>query len=155
MTCKNKTLRKKKMLDLMIRRKLSPKKKKIIQTYGKDMIAEMYLDLLNLSEIKKKGFLMNFSKNRRGSNQLEREEFDDPNFKFVDKSMFNTTKVLKEGGEYRKKVNNSQGRSLFNDLKNSSIMDGSRSRSIRARSSKHRRKVQITHTNFVRKDYYL
>ena len=52
MIYKNKTLKKKRMLDLMTKRKMSPKKKQIIKTYGKDMIAEMYLDLMNLAEIK-------------------------------------------------------------------------------------------------------
>ena len=54
MISKNKIMKKKRMLDLMISRKLSSKKKQIIKTYGKDMIAEMYLDLLNLSEVKGK-----------------------------------------------------------------------------------------------------
>jgi len=47
------TVKKKKMLDLMIQKKLSTKKKKIIKTYGQDMIAEMYLDLLNVTEYQK------------------------------------------------------------------------------------------------------
>jgi hypothetical protein len=47
---RNKNLKKKRMLDLMIRKKMSSKKKQIIQTYGKEMIAEMYLDLLNITE---------------------------------------------------------------------------------------------------------
>ena len=144
-----KTMRKKKMLDLMIRRKLSPKKKKIIQTYGKDMIAEMYLDLINLSEIKKKEFLTNFGNKRRGSNQILTNEFDDPSFQFVDKSMFNKAKGLQEGREINKQMNSSQGKSLFNDLKNSSIMDASRSRSVRSKSSKQRRKVRTNQSYYV------
>jgi len=38
------------MLELMIRKKMSSKKKEIIHAYGKDMIAEMYLDLLNVTD---------------------------------------------------------------------------------------------------------
>jgi hypothetical protein len=38
------------MLDLMMQKKLSRRKKKIIKVYGKDMLAEMYLDLLNITE---------------------------------------------------------------------------------------------------------
>ena len=38
------------MLDLMLQNKMSRRKKKIIKVYGKDMLAEMYLDLLNVTE---------------------------------------------------------------------------------------------------------
>ena len=43
-------IKKKHMLDLMMQKKLSRRKKKIIKVYGKDMLAEMYLDLLNITE---------------------------------------------------------------------------------------------------------
>lgn len=38
------------MLDLMMQKKMSRRKKNIIKVYGKDMLAEMYLDLLNITE---------------------------------------------------------------------------------------------------------
>lgn len=37
------------MLDLMMK-KMTRRKKNIIKIYGKDMLAEMYLDLLNITE---------------------------------------------------------------------------------------------------------
>ena len=43
-------IKKKHMLDLMMQKKMSRRKKKIIKVYGKDMLAEMYLDLLNITE---------------------------------------------------------------------------------------------------------
>lgn len=43
-------IKKKHMLDLMMQKKLNRRKKKIIKVYGKDMLAEMYLDLLNITE---------------------------------------------------------------------------------------------------------
>ena len=70
MICRNKTLKKKRMLDLITKRKMSPKKKQIIKTYGKDMIAEMYLDLINLAEIKNKTGLMNLIKDDNFSDQI-------------------------------------------------------------------------------------
>lgn len=45
------------MLDLMTKKVLSTKKKRIIKTYGSDMIAEMYLDLMNVTEGKKRARL--------------------------------------------------------------------------------------------------
>ena len=38
------------MLELMIQKKMNDRKKNIIKIYGKDMLAEMYLDLLNITE---------------------------------------------------------------------------------------------------------
>ena len=38
------------MLNLFIKRKINPKNKKVIKAYGKDIIAEMYFDLLNFTE---------------------------------------------------------------------------------------------------------
>jgi hypothetical protein len=43
-------IKKKHMLDLMMQKKMNRRKKKIIKVYGKDMLAEMYLDLLNINE---------------------------------------------------------------------------------------------------------
>ena len=43
-------IKKKHMLDLMMQKKMSTRKKKIIKVYGKDMLAEMYLDLLNITD---------------------------------------------------------------------------------------------------------
>lgn len=43
-------MKKKHMLDLMMQKKMSHRKKNIIRVYGKDMLAEMYLDLLNITE---------------------------------------------------------------------------------------------------------
>ncbi|CAI2384412.1 unnamed protein product [Moneuplotes crassus] len=143
-----KTLRKMKMLDLMTRKKLSRKKKKIIQTYGKDMISEMYLDLMNLSEMKRNEILMNFNKDRRGSSRIHQNEFDDPNYRFVDKSMFNQTRALQEGKEMNQKLIASQGKSLFKDLK-CSIMDSSYRMTNRAKSSKNRKRVKRNHNKFL------
>lgn len=47
---KKNIIKKKHMLDLMLQKKMSRRKKKIIKIYGKDMLAEMYLDLLNVTE---------------------------------------------------------------------------------------------------------
>ena len=38
------------MLELMIQKKMNERKKNIIKIYGKDMLAEMYLDLLNITD---------------------------------------------------------------------------------------------------------
>lgn len=43
------TVKKKNMLDLMTQNALSSRKKRIIKTYGSEMIAEMYLDLMNIT----------------------------------------------------------------------------------------------------------
>ena len=146
MICKNKTLKKKRMLDLMTKRKMSPKKKQIIKTYGKDMIAEMYLDLINLAEIKNKSNLMNYNVNRRKSNEINSNEFDDPNFTFVDKSMFNQTQTLKSPKNQVKNLAQSHGKTLFKDLKNSSFMENKyRSRSVRRKHSKGNSRQNNTH----------
>lgn len=87
---------------------MSPKKKQIVKTYGKDMIAEMYLDLLNLTHNKrhsKEGG--RHKKQHKKTNNVTivseertikvQEEFDigDHNFKFVESSMFTQTQTLK------------------------------------------------------------
>ena len=46
-------VKKKKILDIMTQKPLSPRKKRMIKTYGSNMIAEMYLDLMTVSEAKK------------------------------------------------------------------------------------------------------
>jgi hypothetical protein len=139
MTFKNKTLKKKKMLDLFIKKKLSTKKKRIIQTYGKDMIAEMYLDLLNLHENKKKSFnnginMQKYSK-RRNSNDVVKRNSNE-NFKLIDKSMFDNSQDIASNKPSRNLGLNTK--SFVEELKNNSFIDRFKSRSAKSKHRSHK-----------------
>lgn len=139
MTIKNKTLKKKKMLDLFIKKKLSPKKKRIIQTYGKDMIAEMYLDLLNLHENKKKSFSKNinmqrYSKRRNSSGAVKKKSNE--NFKLIDKSMFDNSQEI---GSHKPSRNfGLNTKSFVEELKNNSFIDRFKSQSAKSKHRSHK-----------------
>jgi hypothetical protein len=97
-------IKKKHMLDLMMQKKMNRRKKKIIKVYGKDMLAEMYLDLLNINEgevIPKrllsplavkvpKNIRIGRSKKSRWNNNSTIPIQDSRNFKFNGGSMFNS-----------------------------------------------------------------
>jgi hypothetical protein len=97
-------IKKKHMLDLMMQQKMNTRKKKIIKVYGKDMLAEMYLDLLNINEgevIPKrllsplagkvpKNIRVGRSKKSRWNNNSTIPAQDSRNFKLNGGSMFNS-----------------------------------------------------------------
>lgn len=134
MISKSKILKKKRMLDLMIKRKLSPQKKQIIKTYGKDMIAEMYLDLVNLTGIKGKSF-------KRRSNEINKKEFEDTSFQFVDRSMFNQTHIMKGLHHTPKTLASYKNKSMLRNFKNKSLVRKYRPRSVRAKNSRYKKKT--------------
>jgi hypothetical protein len=112
-------IKKKHMLDLMMQKKMNRRKKKIIKVYGKDMLAEMYLDLLNITEgevIPKrllsplagkvpKNIRIGRSKKSRWNNNSTIPMQNSRNFKFNGGSMFNSP------NDRNRSVNKSRSRS--------------------------------------------
>jgi hypothetical protein len=129
----NKTLKKKTMLDLFIKKKLSSNKKRIIQTYGKDMIAEMYLDLLNLQQNKKNSNnnnkMQNYSRNN-SPNQVAKQN-SNKDSKLKDKSIFG--KSLKIDYQKSTRTAGLSQKTLVEDLKNSSFINRFKSVSTRSK----------------------
>jgi hypothetical protein len=129
----NKTLKKKTMLDLFIKKKLSLNKKRIIQAYGQDMIAEMYLDLLNLQQNKKtcnnNNKMQNYSRNN-SSNQVSKDN-SNKDFKLTDKSIFGKSLST----DYQKSTRNAGlgQNTLVEDLKNSSFINRFKSISTKSK----------------------
>lgn len=112
-------IKKKHMLDLMMQKKMSTRKKKIIKVYGKDMLAEMYLDLLNITEgetIPKrilsplsgripKNFKRNRSKKNNWNNDSTVPQTLDKTFKLNSTSIFNSPNNKKSGRNKTRNLN--------------------------------------------------
>lgn len=124
-------IKKKHMLDLMMQKKMSRRKKKIIKVYGKDMLAEMYLDLLNITEgetIPKrilsplsgripKNFRRGGSKKSRWNNNNTIPTKDSRTFKLNNTSMFNSPNNIKSSSRSRsKRANGSRSKEVRNEV---------------------------------------
>lgn len=124
-------IKKKHMLDLMMQKKMSRRKKKIIKVYGKDMLAEMYLDLLNITEgesIPKrilsplsgripKNIRRGGSKRTRWNNDSTIPIKDSRNFKLNNTSMFNSPNNIKSSSRSRgKRTNGSRSKEIRGDV---------------------------------------
>lgn len=132
---KKEIIKKKHMLDLMMQKKMSKRKKKIIKVYGKDMLAEMYLDLLNVTEGEAipKRILSPLSgrapknlklggKKRRWNNDNTMQERN-PNFKLNSESIFNLPNSKKSSRSNSRNMRNPPGGGL-----NNRVMSEERSR---------------------------
>lgn len=154
MISKNKNLKKKRMLDLMIRKKMSSKKKQIIQTYGKEMIAEMYLDLLNITEgAKLKSKLKEYGEKSPELDYETKEKGNALGFKLEQKEIVEHQELYEKVQYKTRNVGISGNVTLTEELKNKSLINRFKSKHNKSRKSR-QRKLASNNTLSFKVTYY-
>ena len=92
--------------------------------------------------------------NKRNSNEIHHKEFEDPNFQFLDKSIFNQTQALKEIHKPNQTLSFSQSKSKLKDMKNNSL-DSYRSKSVKSKNSRYKKGINNSQSKGVSLNWIL